>query len=157
ATGAALRGWAAPLASTDLRPSLWGGTVAVGRDLLVKGSRLMATAIRAEKKVFAISTAGAVVVAVLTVASAWVVGIVVANVVVPGLQRGRVDRVGLSVAVIVLVGISEVKMVGIFARRLGSAYFQLRMQARYRRRLTGRYLELPMSWHQSHPTGQLLS
>src|SRR4029079_15003099 len=103
----------------------------------------MATAIRAEKKIFAISTAGAVVVAVLTVASAWAVGIVVADVIVPGLQRGRVDTVALSAAVIVLVGLSEVKMVGIFARRLGSAYFQLRMQARYRRRPTRPHLELP--------------
>src|SRR3712207_6563228 len=27
----------------------------------------------------------------------------------------------------------------------------------YRRRVTGQYLRLPLSWHQRHPTGQLLS
>ena len=32
-----------------------------------------------------------------------------------------------------------------------------RLQADYRRRVTGQYLRLPLSWHQRHPTGQLLS
>src|SRR3712207_1053686 len=34
---------------------------------------------------------------------------------------------------------------------------QYRLQAGYRRRVTGQYLRLPLSWHQRHPTGQLLS
>ena len=34
---------------------------------------------------------------------------------------------------------------------------QYRMQAAYRREVTRQYLTLPMSWHQRHPTGQLLS
>src|SRR3712207_8460821 len=32
-----------------------------------------------------------------------------------------------------------------------------RLQAESRRRVTGQYLRLPLSWHQRHPTGQLLS
>src|SRR3712207_2818142 len=32
-----------------------------------------------------------------------------------------------------------------------------RLQAEYRRRVTAQYLRLPLSWHQRHPTGQLLS
>ena len=32
-----------------------------------------------------------------------------------------------------------------------------RLQAEYRRRVTRQYLRLPLSWHQRHPTGQLLS
>ena len=34
---------------------------------------------------------------------------------------------------------------------------QYRMQAAYRREVTRQYLTLPMSWHQRHPTGELLS
>ena len=34
---------------------------------------------------------------------------------------------------------------------------QYRLQANYRRRVTRQYLRLPLSWHQQHPTGQLLS
>jgi ABC-type multidrug transport system fused ATPase/permease subunit len=31
------------------------------------------------------------------------------------------------------------------------------LQAAYRRRVTRQYLRLPLSWHQQHPTGTLLS
>jgi ABC-type multidrug transport system fused ATPase/permease subunit len=34
---------------------------------------------------------------------------------------------------------------------------QYRLQGTYRRRVTRRYLELPLSWHHAHPTGELLS
>jgi len=34
---------------------------------------------------------------------------------------------------------------------------QYRLQASYRRRVTRQYLRLPLSWHQQHPTGTLLS
>ncbi len=131
--------------------------MAAGRELLVKGTRLIVTGVRDEKRMFFTSLAGAASVAVLTVVSAWVVGGVVANVVVPSLRNGRIDTTALTVSVIVLVVLSEIKMLGIFARRLGSALLQLRVQARYRRRLTRRYLELPLSWHQAHPTGELLA
>ncbi len=125
--------------------------MAASRDILVKGSRLMSKAIRAEPKVFAVSVGGAVVVALLTVASAYIIGDIIADVVVPGIRHGNMDTAGLIVAVTVLVGVSVLKMAGIFGRRLGSAYFQLRMQATYRRAVTRRYLELPVAWHQANP------
>ena len=46
---------------------------------------------------------------------------------------------------------------GIFGRRLGAGYMQFRLQAAYRRRVTRRYLELPLAWHHRHATGTLLS
>ena len=49
------------------------------------------------------------------------------------------------------------RVVGIFGRRLGAGYMQYRLQAAYRRRVTRRYLELPLSWHQRNSTGTLLS
>src|SRR5690606_32934994 len=49
------------------------------------------------------------------------------------------------------------RAVGIVARRLGAGIMQYRMQAHTRRAVTRKYLELPMEWHQRHPTGQLLS
>ncbi len=131
--------------------------MAASREILVKGSRLMSKAIRSEPKIFAVSVGGAVLVAVLTVASAYVIGDIIADVVVPSIRHGHTDTIGLIVAVTVLISVSLLKMAGIFGRRLGSAYFQLRMQATYRRKVTRRYLELPVSWHQANPTGQLLS
>ena len=53
--------------------------------------------------------------------------------------------------------VAILRAVGIVARRLGAGVMQYRMQAHYRRDVTRQYLRLPMSWHQQHPTGQLLS
>jgi hypothetical protein len=53
--------------------------------------------------------------------------------------------------------VAALKVVGIIARRLGAGIMQYRLQAAYRRRVTRRYLELPLAWHQDHSTGELLS
>ena len=49
------------------------------------------------------------------------------------------------------------QMIGIVGRRVFAGVMQYRLQASYRRRVTRAYLALPLSWHQQHPTGQLLS
>src|SRR5690349_23855977 len=49
------------------------------------------------------------------------------------------------------------RVVGVFGRRLGAGAMQFRLQATYRRRVTRRYLELPLSWHRRNATGTLLS
>jgi ABC-type multidrug transport system fused ATPase/permease subunit len=49
------------------------------------------------------------------------------------------------------------RVASIFGRRLGAGFMQFRLQARYRRAVTRRYLALPPSWHQRHATGTLLS
>jgi ATP-binding cassette, subfamily B, bacterial len=131
--------------------------VATSVETLRKGPRLMLRAARDEPKVFAVSVGGALLAALLTVASAYVIGAIVADVMVPAMRHHHIGVAELTVAAVVLIGFSVVKIVGIFGRRLGSTYLQLRMQARYRRLVTSRYLELPPSWHQANPTGQLLS
>ena len=63
----------------------------------------------------------------------------------------------MVVVVAVLVAMGMGRVIGIFGRRLGSGYMMFAQQARYRRMVTRRYLELPLSWHQRHATGTLLS
>jgi ABC-type multidrug transport system fused ATPase/permease subunit len=53
--------------------------------------------------------------------------------------------------------VALLKIVGILGRRLFAGMMGYRLQADYRRRVTRQYLRLPLSWHQRHPTGQLLS
>ncbi|GAB4006637.1 hypothetical protein GCM10029992_58010 [Glycomyces albus] len=43
------------------------------------------------------------------------------------------------------------------ARRIGSGTQMFQVQAHWRRKVTRRYIALPVSWHQKHPTGTLLS
>ena len=86
------------------------------------------------------------------------VGAIVGEVVVPALEhRARRRRAGRARRGRVWSAVSLLKVVGIFGRRLGAGYMQFRLQARYRRRVTRRYLDLPLSWHQRHATGTLLS
>jgi ABC-type multidrug transport system fused ATPase/permease subunit len=129
----------------------------IGRDVLKKGFHLIVRAVRGEPRIFAVSVGGALLASVLTIGGAYVVGSIVARVVVPAFERGEADRALLALAAVALVAVSALKVVGIFGRRLGSVYMQYRLQATYRRRVVRRYLQLPPSWHRAHPTGALLS
>ncbi|WP_121400586.1 ABC transporter ATP-binding protein [Micromonospora sp. M71_S20] len=127
------------------------------RDVLVRGLAVLGRAIREEPRIFAVAVSGSVLFGAMTVASAYVVGAVVGDVVVPAIERGAVGVGGLALAAVALFGISVLRVAGIFGRRLGAGYMQYRLQAAYRRRVTRRYLELPLSWHHRNATGTLLS
>ncbi|HEX7744655.1 MAG TPA: ABC transporter ATP-binding protein [Micromonosporaceae bacterium] len=125
--------------------------------MLGRGIRVLGQAIREEPRIFAIAVAGSVLFGVLIIASAYVVGAVVGEVAVPAIEQGKVDAGMVALAAAALMAVSLLKVVAIFARRLGAGYMQFRLQATYRRRITRRYLDLPLSWHHRHATGTLLS
>ena len=127
------------------------------RDVLARGLRVLVGAVRGEPRLFAVAVGGSVLGGLVTVASAVVVGRVVGTIVGPALQRGTVDGGALAAGAAVIVALSLLKVVGIFCRRVGAGYLQFRLQARYRRLVTRRYLALPEVWHQRHATGALLS
>ena len=84
-------------------------------------------------------------------------GRVTDRVIVPAFDDGRTTTGALVGAALAIVGVAVLKAAGIVARRLGAGVMQYRLQATYRREVTRQYLRLPLSWHQRHPTGQLLS
>lgn len=127
------------------------------RDVLLRGLWVLGQGIREQPGLFAVGVGGSVIFGLLTIASAYVVGAIVGEVVVPSIEAGRVEAGLLAAGGAALLAVSVVKVVGIFGRRLGAGFMQYRLQASYRRRVTRRYLDLPMSWHQRHPTGTLLS
>ncbi|PTA45345.1 ABC transporter permease [Micromonospora sp. RP3T] len=118
---------------------------------------MLGRAIREQPRIFAVAVSGSVLFGLLVIASAYVVGAVVGDVVVPAVERGAVAGGALALAASALFGISVLRVVGIFGRRLGAGYMQYRLQAAYRRRVTRRYLDLPLSWHHRNSTGTLLS
>ena len=126
-------------------------------DTLRRGFWLLGRAVRHEPRIFAIAVGGSAVYGVMTVGSAYVLGEVTDRVVVPAFSAGDTTTGALALAVLAIVGVSVLKAAGIVARRLGAGIMQYRLQARYRRDVTRQYLRLPLSWHQRHPTGQLLS
>ncbi|WP_224766478.1 ABC transporter ATP-binding protein [Nocardioides campestrisoli] len=122
-----------------------------------EGFAVLGVGIRREPVIFAVSTLGSVLFAVLTVADAWVLGWATDHVVLPAFENGEIGTGLLWAVVGLFLGVAVLRAVGIVARRLGAGLMQYRMQAHTRRAVTRQYLSLPMSWHQRHPTGQLLS
>lgn len=126
-------------------------------DTLRRGLWLLGRAVRHEPRIFAVAVGGSAVYGVMTVASAWVLGRVTDRVIVPAFESGETTTGALVGAALAIVAVAVLKAAGIVARRLGAGVMQYRLQARYRREVTRQYLRLPLSWHQRHPTGQLLS
>ena len=130
---------------------------AKGASTLMGGFRVLGVAIRREPWVFTLSTLGSVLFGALTVADAWVLGWSTDHVLLPAFDTGATTTGGLVAIFALFLGVAILRAVGIVARRLGAGIMQYRMQASYRREVTRQYLTLPMSWHQRHPTGELLS
>jgi ATP-binding cassette, subfamily B, bacterial len=128
-----------------------------GEGTLRDGFAVIGVAIRREPWIFTLSTLGSLLFGALTVADAWVLGWATEHVVIPAFDDGEVPAGGLVAILALFVGVALLRAVGIVARRLGAGVMQYRMQAHYRRAVTRQYLRLPMSWHQRHPTGELLS
>jgi ABC-type multidrug transport system fused ATPase/permease subunit len=135
----------------------YGEIILSDQRVLGRGLRLLARAAREEPLVFAVAVGGSVLFSLLTIATAYVVGTVVGRVVVTSIDQGRAAVGALAAGAALILGISVGRVLGLFGRRLGAGAMQFRLQAAYRRRVTRRYLALPVSWHQRHATGTLLS
>jgi ABC-type multidrug transport system fused ATPase/permease subunit len=106
---------------------------------------------------FTFAVSGSCLFGLATVATAYVVGNVVGDVIEPAFAHHRVDEHASLMGALAILAVAAVRVIGIFGRRLGAGSMQYRLQARYRRAVTRRYLELPLAWHQRHATGTLLS
>jgi ATP-binding cassette subfamily B protein len=129
----------------------------VRTDVLRRGFAVLWVAVRQEPRIFVVSVLGSALFGGMVVATAYIIGAITGRVIVPGIESGEVSTAALAAAAAVILGVSVLRVVGIFGRRLGAGGMQYRMQARYRREVTRRYLDLPLSWHHRHPTGSLLS
>jgi ATP-binding cassette subfamily B protein len=125
--------------------------------VLGRGLRVLGQAIRDEPRLFTVGVVGSSLFGLLIIANSYVVGGVVGHVVVPAFADRRVEAGTLALVAAIFLGISVLRVASIFGRRLGAGFMQFRLQARYRRAVTRRYLSLPPSWHQTHATGTLLS
>jgi ATP-binding cassette, subfamily B, bacterial len=122
-----------------------------------RGAVVIGVALRSAPRPFALGISGAVLYAGMTVLSAIVLGWVTDEVILPMFAAGELDRGTLALAAAAVVGVATFKAIGVIGRRLGAYIAQYRLQADFRRRVTRRYLDLPISWHRRHPTGELLS
>jgi ABC-type multidrug transport system fused ATPase/permease subunit len=122
-----------------------------------RGLGVLWQAVKEQPRIFALSAIGSTLFAFTTIAQAYVFGAITERVIVPGIEDREVVVPALAIAFLAVMLVAALKVVGIIARRLCAGIMQYRLQAAYRRRVTRRYLELPLSWHAEHPTGELLS
>ncbi|GAA1670238.1 ABC transporter ATP-binding protein [Glycomyces endophyticus] len=133
--------------------------LAAGADehILGRGLRNIGDMIRLKPKPFAVGAAGAMINTGMTLLLSYIVGWVVAGIAVPAYENGEVALGTVLLGAAALLGTSIIRFSSMCARRIGAGVMQFGVQAEWRRRITRRYLALPVSWHQKHPTGTLLS
>jgi ATP-binding cassette subfamily B protein len=128
------------------------------RDAVVRrGLRHVGRSIVEQPGMFTLAVLASSVYGAMTVASAWVIGEITNRVLLPSFADGVTTAAALALAAAAIIGVALLKIVGILGRRLFAGIMSYRLMADYRRRVTRQYLRLPLSWHQRHPTGQLLS
>ncbi|PWJ51197.1 ABC-type multidrug transport system, ATPase and permease component [Quadrisphaera granulorum] len=124
------------------------------------GLKILARGAREEPRLFAGAVLGSVVYGVGTAGSGWLVGRITEDVVVPALTSGSQRTVTTGdvwLAGAALLAVALVTVGGVLLRRIFAGAAMYGLQARYRRALARRYLDLPLSWHHSHPAGRLLA
>ncbi len=128
-----------------------------GRDVLARGARVMWRGIRDEPRRFTTAVLGSCLFGALVIGQAIVVGWLVDELIEPATTGGDVRAGAMALGATVLIAMGLGRVAGIFGRRLGAGFMQFALQAKYRHEVTRRYLQLPVSWHQRHATGTLLS
>ncbi|MET0764554.1 MAG: ABC transporter ATP-binding protein [Blastococcus sp.] len=132
--------------------------MARSRDAVVRrGLRHVGRAIVEQPGMFTLAFLASSLYGGMTVASAYVIGEITDRVLLPSFADGATTGTALTLAAVAIVAVALFKILGILGRRLFAGIMSYRLMADYRRRVTGQYLRLPLSWHQRHPTGQLLS
>ncbi len=124
---------------------------------LRRGLGVLAIGIRNQPRWFAFAVVGSVIYGVMTGGTAWVIGKVVQDTVTPAIAVRSVTAGQLWRAGLLLGGVVLLNVIGIVVRRIGAGVAVFNLGAIFRRRVTRQYLNLPLSWHHKHPSGQLLS
>jgi ABC-type multidrug transport system fused ATPase/permease subunit len=122
-----------------------------------RGLRHIGRAVTEQPGIFTLAVLASSLYGGMTVASAYVIGGITDRVLLPSFDDGATSAAALTLASVAILVVAVLKIVGILGRRLFAGIMSYRLMADYRRRVTGQYLRLPLSWHQRHPTGQLLS
>jgi ABC-type multidrug transport system fused ATPase/permease subunit len=112
--------------------------------------------VRAEPVTYIASLVGATIYAAAAVATTVVLGRVTDDVIVPAFSSGVASE-RVRGAAVALLAVGWLRALSIVLRRYFAALTTFRTQARLRRGVTDIYLDVPMAYHRSKPTGELLA
>jgi ATP-binding cassette, subfamily B, bacterial len=125
--------------------------------VLRAGLALIARFVREQPRVFALAITGSVSFASAIVASAFVIGWVSDEVIIPVLGGGASREERLLAGVALVLGVSVWKALSIVTRRASAGWLQFRAVQRLRARLVRHQLGLSLRWYASRSVGDLLS
>src|SRR5699024_6666132 len=106
---------------------------------------------------FSIAVVGAVLYAILQIATASVIGRVTEDVVVPAFATDDTLTGALALGALAVLGIAVLRAVTVAIRRVAAAAAQFSLFRTYRDRLVEVYARVPLLWHRRQSTGTLLS
>lgn len=118
---------------------------------------LMARGIRDEWRTYALAIGISALGGATTVAVSVVLGDATDAVVVPALTGEQVTPAEVWRAGGVIAAAALALALTVAGRRIFAGIGYAKLGANHRRAVTHRFLDLPLSWHRSQPTGQLLS
>ncbi|MGH2572364.1 MAG: ABC transporter ATP-binding protein [Actinomycetota bacterium] len=121
-----------------------------------RGLRVIGTYIAAHPLPFTVAVTGAAVYAAMTVASTIVLGRITDRVLVPAFGPG-VSLGPVLWGAVAIMAVAIIRAGGIVTRRYFAGMTGSRMMATLRTRVMDRYQELPLAYHRSRPTGELMA
>ncbi len=131
-----------------------------------RGGRLIARSLRAHPGPHAIAMFGAMVFVFAAVGGAWVLRGVTDELIVPAFEDGALAGAGSGggvsansvwLAMAALIGVSVLRGLSVVTRRFFLSMAEFRTQRDWRRGLLWHYLDVPLRFHRSKPTGELLA
>jgi ATP-binding cassette subfamily B protein len=126
------------------------------RSVVWRGLRIIASYVATHPLPFAISVTGATVYAGMTVATTIVLGRITDDVLVPAFKEGiRPSTILWGVVAIMAVGV--VRAAGVISRRYFAGMTGSRMRMTLTNGVVDRYQQVPLSYHRSKPTGELIA
>jgi len=112
--------------------------------------------VRSEPRRFTLAVIGASLYAAAAVGATIVLGRVTQYVILPAFSGG-VDQSTVIWGSVALFLVGFLKAGSIVLRRYNGGITAFRVQARWRRRIADTYLDVPLEFHRSRPTGELLA
>ncbi|HET7481419.1 MAG TPA: ABC transporter transmembrane domain-containing protein, partial [Actinomycetota bacterium] len=126
------------------------------KGVIGRGIRILAGYVRHHRGPFAAAICAAMVFAVATVASAVVLGRVTDRVITPSF-RGGVPTRTIVLGLVAVFVVAVMRAGGAGGRRYFAGMTGFRTQRTLRTRIADKYRELPVAYHRSRPTGELLA
>jgi ABC-type multidrug transport system fused ATPase/permease subunit len=126
------------------------------RGIVARGIRVLAGYVAMRPVPFVTAVTGAAVYALATVGTTYALGRAIDDAVLPAFQRGPRPS-DVWAAVLLILAVAGVRIVGIVTRRYFAGLTASQLGADLRMRLSDRYRDAPLSFHQARSTGALIA